>query len=171
MTILFDATRPVKSAPRTFGMGLARALPQSRAVRAERGSDRHHAAVILNANTTQYEVVGISDEGLGADRRRERRPSTRPPAVPWRPPATKPASVATDLTDATATPLATCRGPSLAHATEVQTMPATTTNTATDFPARPDELPHDGDPCPDRPDARRVPRPVRGSPPRARRRR
>lgn len=63
MTILFDATRPVKSAPRNFALGLTRV--SSPRPRFEPGpSDLHWAAANLNEGTTCYEVMGISDEGL-----------------------------------------------------------------------------------------------------------
>ena len=62
-TILFDATKPVKSTRRNFALGLTRTTARREKFEPS-AIDLHEAAVILNANTTQYEVVGISDEGL-----------------------------------------------------------------------------------------------------------
>ncbi len=58
MTILFDATRPVKSTRNTFGRGIAPARP-ARFVPSQ--ADLNWAAQHLNATATDYDVIGPAD--------------------------------------------------------------------------------------------------------------
>lgn len=60
MTILFDATKPVKPARKPFGIGLSRELP--RRTRPEpTAADMQWWAANSPANRTGYDVIGPAD--------------------------------------------------------------------------------------------------------------